>query len=204
MVLYDFRQINNGLVLPQPTFSVSEGTYLVGRSLTCQFAIMDLSVSREHARLSVNREQIDVVDLESRNGTYLNGKQVLNGQVFSNDEIRFGNISFKVESHRAAILPTNVSELETCRLQSDHQQENHLASDLLTPAQQDVLKLLLEGFTEKKIAAQLKVSQHTVHNHVRVIYARLNVHSRAELMSIFISKESPSSESPARSDEKNP
>jgi DNA-binding CsgD family transcriptional regulator len=52
----------------------------------------------------------------------------------------------------------------------------------LSPAQRRVLAALLEGNSEKDVAARLKLSPHTIHNHVREIYARFGVHSRPELM----------------------
>ena len=45
-----------------------------------------------------------------------------------------------------------------------------------------VLWLLCLGRSEKEIAAQLQLSTHTVHNHVRRLYKALDVNSRAELL----------------------
>jgi DNA-binding CsgD family transcriptional regulator len=53
---------------------------------------------------------------------------------------------------------------------------------VLTPAQRAVYDLLVGGLTEKDAAGQLGVSQETVHNHVRAVYAKLGVHSRSELL----------------------
>ena len=40
----------------------------------------------------------------------------------------------------------------------------------------------MAGFAEKAVAAQLGLSRHTVHNHVRAIYRAYGVRSRAELL----------------------
>ena len=56
----------------------------------------------------------------------------------------------------------------------------------LTEKQQEVLKLALQGLSEKEIANRLHRSVHTVHVHLREIYRRMEVSSRAELMARFI------------------
>ncbi len=50
----------------------------------------------------------------------------------------------------------------------------------LTPREQEILNLLVEGFLYKEIADQLQVSGHTVHFHIRNIYQKLHVRSRAQ------------------------
>lgn len=54
--------------------------------------------------------------------------------------------------------------------------------DRLTPPQQSVAKLLLEGMTEAEAGKTLHRSKHTVHDHVKSIYAAFNVQSRVELV----------------------
>lgn len=50
----------------------------------------------------------------------------------------------------------------------------------LTIREQEVLNLLVKGFLYKEIAAHLQVSGHTVHFHIRHIYSKLQVRSRAQ------------------------
>lgn len=50
----------------------------------------------------------------------------------------------------------------------------------LTAREQEVLELLAQGFAYKEIADRLKVSFHTVNMHLRHIYEKLHVRSRAE------------------------
>jgi DNA-binding CsgD family transcriptional regulator len=56
----------------------------------------------------------------------------------------------------------------------------------LPPRLKRVLFRLLTGDSEKEIANQLSLSRHTVHEYVKVIYARLDVSSRSELMARWI------------------
>ena len=50
----------------------------------------------------------------------------------------------------------------------------------LTDREQAVLDLILEGYLFKQIADQLQLSVYTVNFHIRNIYGKLQVHSRAE------------------------
>jgi DNA-binding NarL/FixJ family response regulator len=50
----------------------------------------------------------------------------------------------------------------------------------LTPRENEVLSLLAEGLTNKAIAHQLKISDHTVKFHVNAILGKLNAQSRTE------------------------
>lgn len=55
------------------------------------------------------------------------------------------------------------------------------ASAVLTPREREVLQLLAEGWSTKKIASHLNISVKTVETHRRHIMAKLKVHSIAEL-----------------------
>lgn len=52
----------------------------------------------------------------------------------------------------------------------------------LTPREQDLYLLLLEGFTLKESAKQLGVKYSTANTHMSSIYKKLEVSSRAELI----------------------
>ncbi len=63
----------------------------------------------------------------------------------------------------------------------------HRASVLarVSSAQRPIVKLLAEGLTEKQIAARIHRSQHTVHDHVKTIYASLGISTRHDLMELW-------------------
>ena len=52
----------------------------------------------------------------------------------------------------------------------------------LPPRLRQTLDALLEGDSEKQVAARLGLSRHTVHQYVKALYCRLDVGTRAELM----------------------
>ena len=55
-------------------------------------------------------------------------------------------------------------------------------SEPLTEREQDVLRLITEGLTNKEIAARLILSQNTVKSHRLRLYQKLHLHTRAELV----------------------
>lgn len=52
----------------------------------------------------------------------------------------------------------------------------------LSPREQEIVRLVSNGFPNKGIARKLAISQHTVNTHVRRIFDKLGVNSRAEMV----------------------
>jgi DNA-binding CsgD family transcriptional regulator len=61
----------------------------------------------------------------------------------------------------------------------------------LTPRQRQVLACLLEGDSEKQVAARLGVGLATVHTHVKALYRHYRARGRAELLAWFVRRASP-------------
>lgn len=57
----------------------------------------------------------------------------------------------------------------------------------LTPREQQIVELILKGNSSQRIAMQLFISLGTVKNHRKSIYSKLDIHSQAELFSLFLS-----------------
>jgi len=67
-------------------------------------------------------------------------------------------------------------------VQSFHRKQVKPSEDQaqLTMREEQVLNLLSKGYLYKEIAVELSISSDTVHNHIRKIYEKLQVHSRTE------------------------
>jgi len=70
--------------------------------------------------------------------------------------------------------------LETTDAEEERADPKRLA---LSPREQDVLRSLSHGHSYQQVADSLKVSLHTVRDHIRRIYTKLHVHSAAEAVS---------------------
>lgn len=57
----------------------------------------DQQASRRHARISANANGIELIDLGSTNGTFVNGAKVTSTYLKTGDVIQIGNSSFRVE-----------------------------------------------------------------------------------------------------------
>jgi DNA-binding CsgD family transcriptional regulator len=69
---------------------------------------------------------------------------------------------------------------------STGQEASPVAVAGLTPREQEVLRLLAEGRTDKEIAAALSISPHTVTGHVAHILAKLNVPNRTAAVNYVV------------------
>lgn len=72
-------------------FPIRRQETLIGRSAYCSVVISNELASRQHCALRITADGILLVDLASRNGTWLNGARVTEPQLLSpGDQIRIG------------------------------------------------------------------------------------------------------------------
>jgi DNA-binding CsgD family transcriptional regulator len=62
-----------------------------------------------------------------------------------------------------------------------------LAAHGLTPAQRRVANLVLQGRTTGQIVVDLRISAHTVQDHLKAVFDKVGVRSRRELVSALMS-----------------
>ncbi len=72
-------------------YQVYEGrACVIGRSLSANFVLMDAKISRHHCELKIERGAIVVTDLNSANGTVVNGERIGRGVMNPGDYLRLG------------------------------------------------------------------------------------------------------------------
>lgn len=80
------------------TFRIRPGAVkTIGRAPRADFVIDAALVSRLHCRLTADAEKLEVVDLSSTNGTFVNGKRIERARVTGGDRLRFGRVELTVE-----------------------------------------------------------------------------------------------------------
>jgi DNA-binding NarL/FixJ family response regulator len=65
---------------------------------------------------------------------------------------------------------------------------DHVADDLLTPREVDVLRLIADGMANKIVADQLKISEDTVKGHVKNILSKLGANDRTHAVTIGLKR----------------
>ncbi len=79
------------------TFRILPGTIkTVGRASAADFIVDVPLVSRVHCRLAAAEHAVEVVDLKSTNGTYVNERRVERGELKSGDRLRVGRLELTV------------------------------------------------------------------------------------------------------------
>ncbi len=81
----------------QKSFSLPDSTTVIGRRGDCDLCIPLKTVSRRHCQLNQNKETINIRDLGSRSGTFLNGKRIDEAAVKAGDYIRIGPLIFGLQ-----------------------------------------------------------------------------------------------------------
>lgn len=76
-------------------FTVNRPRLLLGRNVLCDIDIVHEWVSRQHAVLLRNEKSTVIVDLKSRNGTFVNGKRVKHHVLINNDIVSLGDHRLK-------------------------------------------------------------------------------------------------------------
>ncbi|MDX1584990.1 MAG: FHA domain-containing protein [Thermoanaerobaculia bacterium] len=74
-------------------FLLWPGENLVGRSAECNVSIDSGEISRHHARIVVTLEGVMIEDLQSKNGTFVNGSRIEKTSIEDGDQLGFGSVS---------------------------------------------------------------------------------------------------------------
>jgi hypothetical protein len=83
------------------TFDLSKPEITVGRLADNNIQIEHASISGHHATLKLNGLDYTLQDLESTNGTRVNGEKISKQDLRRNDIVRFGNIELLYDSEHS-------------------------------------------------------------------------------------------------------
>ena len=175
---------------------LSRGEFSLGRAVECGLHLDDEKASRTHAILHVADDGLEVQDLESRNGVFLNGKKVEGRcRVRHGDEIVIGSQRIEIIEEGERMRRSQMSTVGDERASAELEIAVRglpgvppLNPDLrqLSPRELEVLKLVAHGHTHKEVAEELKVSIKTVETYRARVANKLGLRSRAELVKYAI------------------
>ena len=78
-------------------YALEEPETLIGRGVACHLRLPDESLSREHAVILYEGDAYVIEDLQSSNGTSVNGKRVRQAVLKDGDEIIVGQSLLRLE-----------------------------------------------------------------------------------------------------------
>lgn len=89
------------------------GRLLIGRDSTCDLPLPDPSLSRRHCLIEFGSDDVKLIDLGSRNGTFVNGQKIQEIPIHVTDKIRVGkHILQVVEADAGTCDPTRAKAPE--------------------------------------------------------------------------------------------
>ena len=87
------------------------GRLTIGRHPDNDIVPKDAAVSNHHAVIERKGKKLTILDKESRNGTFVNGKKVQSAELYDEDIVRFGNeLNLKVTTFTSKKWATAVTE----------------------------------------------------------------------------------------------
>ena len=114
LILFQLSPDKPGSGIKGNTFA--KGRILVGRTESCEFVIPASAISAVHAILEITPNGAKIYDMNSKNGTYINGKRVVAESINVGDKVSFGNIHFTFQKYEEApALPPVLDVLEPQR-----------------------------------------------------------------------------------------
>lgn len=81
-----------GLGGKNKVIELGEEGIFIGRSPKCEIQLFAQNVSRRHARIGFYNEEYHIEDLDSTNGTYVNGIDIVKCILRNHDQIEIGGV----------------------------------------------------------------------------------------------------------------
>ncbi|NIH53397.1 ABC-type multidrug transport system ATPase subunit [Lysinibacter cavernae] len=69
-------------------------SFIIGSASDCGYPLADILVSRQHARVTERGDSFEIVDLDSLNGTFINGELITRRRLYEGDLLTIGHNDF--------------------------------------------------------------------------------------------------------------
>lgn len=88
-----------GATTGRQRFVIPAGTTTIGRASSNHVVLPSQFVSQRHARIDVTNGSVKLFDLQSTNGTRVNGDTISQWDLEDGDELQFGDLRFRLDVH---------------------------------------------------------------------------------------------------------
>lgn len=130
-----------------------------GRAPDCDLHIDDHSVSRRHVAMRQHGDEIELTDLQSANGTFVNERQVWNGRARAGDLIRIGTTVLEVRPGDAGGRTVRMP-----RMGGDSSTIESVISRRIEPSRFDWLSAVQTGGPELALLQRAQRHLETLHH----------------------------------------
>ncbi len=104
---------------------ISKSPFQIGRLAECEISLRDSRISRQHAQIVAEDDSYYLEDLNSRHGTFVNGKKITRHKLSANDRIDFG-----VEDSYHLVFTYETGDTERLLAQLDAVPTTHATGNL--------------------------------------------------------------------------
>jgi len=132
------------LVSDQPVrhIPIATSPYLVGRRSSCEIQLASRAVSSRHAELRIHAEGLSVVDLNSTNGTFVNGRRIEGEVMLPPDSlVQFADVPYRVLEQNSTAQTSTVSQDSVDQALALVQFETLMSQQAVTPHFQPIVSL---------------------------------------------------------------
>lgn len=137
-VWYLEGHINDGE--PRRHVNIGAFPFRIGRLPDLALCLPSPSVSKLHAEITLQGEQLLVRDMGSTNGTFVNGRRVQDETgLNSGDLLQFANLVFHVRQHRTEILDRTINEIPSGWIKSLMQFDRLMTERAVVPFFQPIV-----------------------------------------------------------------
>lgn len=108
--MYELRPTNSQSRTKGGVFR--KGRILLGRAESCDLIVSNDSVSAVHAVMEIFDDKATIYDMNSTNGTYVNGDKVIVKEIKLGDTFRLADVEFEFQKYSVADVPPVLETLE--------------------------------------------------------------------------------------------
>ena len=92
--IQSFIRAKAEIVYNGKVYSIDNDHYTIGHDEECNLTVVERSVSGRHCKIDYKDNTFTISDIDSKNGTYLNGQRVIKStELHNGDEIRLGLVA---------------------------------------------------------------------------------------------------------------